>query len=431
MSGVRSNSGSNFNCIMAVLGHEPIQSLLECFILNYFDHPFEVVSRITRAFSEIVMEILSERAGFFSQMDMRDNISNLKLLFSQGKQPKSKLTLSLMVIVPVNLLNNTREVKPVDVENLIRQFMQNESGFRYYWLDPISGEIQSDPMGNIVRHPLYHSRVLFERPFELLPDSPAQKVLYSDRLPIHDLGHSLKPISRLPLSWLISFHRGEDRFRFRFRTGVESFLPEYGKLLFRLSRKSLVFLTAIGLHPAVFKTVQSLLEVGAWHATLASIQEKLAICFMGEPVGFGLFNGSLKTIPMGAFLGVYEGQLTSNMTYRSKDAVLVPWKNKKGHSENFLMSSQFKGGYIGLANHSAENNAIALPLYFENTLGQVFQLTCLFSHQRILPFEQITWNYGDKYLFGSGGAFIFDRYGREIRKGKEVIRDSLTGFELD
>ncbi len=414
-------SGANF--ILGLLGYEPAESAGLCFFgaINQLKIPPVGTRLAIPGFQEIMRKNLTISDFLFTPMTLDQFLS---VMSDKGLTHQAPDELSLIVAIPIALFSSGG---PIHGMKLVSFFLQNEFGIRFYLPDYEKKCLSAGPIDCVSRHPIYHRSVMLEEPVALLPDSPGETVLYSDRLPIADLGASIKPISRETISALISSHRGG--YPFRFTTGVESLIPEYRSSPLSLSPQSLAYIQRLISSKAMpqatkyIAAVDTLFGPDVLSRELVALRSRLAICFMGASVGFGVFNVGTESIPIGAFLGIYEGQMTSNTTYGDKDAVLI--RTEKG---SLIQSSKFAGGYIGLMNHSESGNAETMRCIFENTAGKSFELSCFFASKTISSLEQITWNYGEAYNFGTHTALVFDRYGRET---SGVIRDPATGFELE
>lgn len=284
-------------------------------------------------------------------------------------------------------------------------------------------ELTCPAMPSVCKDPFFEGSLL-ETPVEIFSDSPKKGVLYSDTLPV-DHPERIECISREELSKKIAADR---RHPFSFTTGLYSFIPEYrNPLLSFLPRPE--FHYAPGLTEFSKSTIRSTSRksFSEFLKEQTLLQDHLAICFKGEPLGFGLFNVG-ETIPAGTCIGLYEGEFTLNTTYDAHHSII-------NHPFDSIQTSQFLGGYVGIGNHSMTPNAQLIPIYFlslsateRETYIPVF-LACLFSIVDIKTYHEITYDYGDSYGFNSA-IMLSDVFGRD-HWTRTKIRDPLTGLDLD
>jgi SET domain len=342
------------------------------------------------------------------------------ILFLQSRLERNDLI--FILITKLHYFNHTKaieEIKSPRHKAIVRARLETYSSLSFYFFNAETFRLEPTDPSDITRcrHPMYEG-TLSPRAVELIPNTPEEPVQYGDILPIR-LGSeekALRLMSREELSARVSRQRGH---QFLFKTSVDSRIPTFNTPIIEFIKKPDLYQDYV---PTCGRDVAQRLCCMKFSKVLEDLQRlrrQFAICNMGEPIGFGLFNMG-GTIPQGTVLGIYEGELTQNMNYSTAHLILHVDGDKNA------TSSQYLGGYLGMANHSYASNAFLSSLFMRLADRTSLPVHFLIALTDIRPNEEITWNYGPDYKH-KGKALIFNSYGECVSD----ILDPAIGMPLD
>jgi len=119
------------------------------------------------------------------------------------------------------------------------------------------------------------------------------------------------------------------------------------------------------------------------------VQKKVSV-FKTKYCGWGL--KAEQFCDVGEYIGPYVGRLVDSR-YVDDEFISKADYCMNIIGTNFVIDAQDQGNALRFANHCCEPNMDQIQVVIENE----FPLVCFYANQRILPGEELTFNYGPQY----------------------------------